>query len=359
MRRFFLFVSLLVCLAVFAAASGSAEQVAVPTPTPTPTLTPAPIPTLSAGPEPTASPTAEPTPTPVPTPSPTPEPTPTPVPAVLERFRGQDPLESWTLEDTDLLHIWFPGIMNSDEAILMYQDDVWLIDCGDPYNARFGTELMARLGIARINRLYNTHPHPDHLAGLELTDTAFPVDELYLCFPEDANDTAKNAVAYAREKGISVLSYNNGQTFTMGDGKVSLKFFYNEYDGKLNRINDCSAATLLRFGDRTMLFTADIERAGQAELLSTVSPEDLRADILRYPHHGKHGLEDAFWDAVSPSLAVVTNCYMEKWGGPIYLNYRRIPVLYTAAYNKVVHLYTDGVKWVAEYAPLDSLPAAD
>jgi Leucine-rich repeat (LRR) protein len=68
MRRFFLFVSLLVCLAVFAAGAESAEQVAVPTPTPTPTLTPA----LSAAPVPTASPTAEPTPTPVPTETPTP-----------------------------------------------------------------------------------------------------------------------------------------------------------------------------------------------------------------------------------------------------------------------------------------------
>ena len=86
--------------------------------------------------------------------------------------------------DAKFLHVWFPNIANEDEAIICYDDEVWLIDCGDGRGASRGVKLMRKLGITEIDKLFNTHPHHDHLNGLQIMDEAVPVSELLICYPE-------------------------------------------------------------------------------------------------------------------------------------------------------------------------------
>ena len=102
-----------------------------------------------------------------------------------------------------------------------------------------------------------------------------------------------------------------------------------------------------------MLFTADIERAGMRVLQSRVSGEELRADIIKYPHHGKAPLEDPFAALVQPLYAIVTN-KERGWDGQLWLRYRHIPYANTRVGG--VYLTTDGGgHWIAErlYDPQD------
>ena len=87
--------------------------------------------------------------------------------------------------------------------------------------------------------------------------------------------------------------------------------------------------------------------------LDSLDPESLRADIIKYPHHGKTGLLEEFYQAVRPSLAVITNVRVD-WAGIDYLKMKRIPYLLTCSQDAYVHLYTDGTTWVAEYVPMGS-----
>lgn len=278
-----------------------------------------------------------------------PEPIPE-LPVIVNHSLPDDPWADIKFRsDSVFLHIWFPNIMNADEAILLCEDEVWLIDCGDERSAARGVELMNKLGITKIDKLFNTHPHYDHLRGLEVTHTSVPVKELLICFPEDACETMINAVAYAKEHAIPIRQYNDGEIFTMA-GRVSLKFFFND-DESLD-MNNNSAQTLLQYGDRRMLFMADMDRPGQQVMLTRRSAEELRAEVIKYPHHGKTGLLDEFYQAVRPQLAVITNSYV-KWGGIEYLIWKQIPRFYTNPTEKYVHLYTDGKTWVAEYVPMN------
>ena len=73
----------------------------------------------------------------------------------------------------------------------------------------------------------------------------------------------------------------------MGDGLVTLKFFFNNHNDETLDMNNNSAQTLLQYDSRRMLFTSDMERAGQEAILQHVDPADLRAEVLKYPHHAK------------------------------------------------------------------------
>ena len=281
----------------------------------------------------------------------TPEP-----PPILNRIRDPKCLDSVRFHlDVKLLDIWFPDIMNADEAILLYDGEVWLIDCGDEKNGVRGAELLKKLGVTKIDKLFVSHPHHDHINGLAVTDETASVEQLLVCFPPDSTESMIKAMDYAETAGITVKEYEDGDVFAMGDGRVTLKFFCND-DPALD-MNNNSAVTLLQHGTRRMLFCADMERPGQAVLTSRVSPEALQADILKYPHHGKSGLMDEFLQAVSPSVAVITNTSV-RWGGVEYLSWRMIPYYYTVWYTATanyLHLYTDGSVWVIEYVPVDSV----
>ena len=253
--------------------------------------------------------------------------------------------------DADLLHIWFPNIMNADEAILIFQGETWLIDCGDEKNGARGGELISRLGIDRIRKLFNTHPHHDHLNGLRITDETAKVEELRICFGGASTEHMIRAVTYAEENGIRVAEFRDGSEFAMGDGSVTLKFWCNT-DPSLD-MNNQSAQTLVRYGERTILFTADMERSGQANLLTRVAASALKADLLKYPHHGKTALEEEFLRAVNPEAAIITNKTVADWGGVRYLEAKGVPYIYTNQTGVYLHLVTDGEHWIVEQVPQD------
>jgi beta-lactamase superfamily II metal-dependent hydrolase len=158
-----------------------------------------------------------------------------------------------------------------------------------------------------------------------------------------------SAVSYAESNDIAIREYGDGDVLSMGDGAVTLKFWVNT-DPSLD-MNNQSAQTMVTFGERKILFTADMEQAGQAVLMERVGAEELKADLIKYPHHGKTGLLDEFYQAVRPQLAVITNSYV-KWGGIEYLIWKQIPRFYTNPTEKYVHLYTDGNTWVVERVPM-------
>ncbi len=268
--------------------------------------------------------------------------------------------------DAKILEIWFPNIMNADEAILIYEDEVWLIDCGDERMGSRGAALLKKLGITEIKKLFNTHPHHDHLNGLKATAQAAKVRELLFCFDADNihhSNSLKNykaAVAYANRNEITVSSFEEGSIFAMGDGAVTLSCYGNTSTSL--DVNNRSAQILIRYGKRTILFMADMEKPGQEAMLERVPAETFKADILKYPHHGKSAMDDTFLDAVNPEIAVITNQKVEDWKGIKYLKKQGIPYVYTNVYHHInsrtkkplfLHLKTDGEHWIIERVILD------
>ena len=53
-------------------------------------------------------------------------------PKVIDRITNPDTDPSFVFDDKeDLLEIWFPYIRDQDCAVFRYQNQVWMLDCGD------------------------------------------------------------------------------------------------------------------------------------------------------------------------------------------------------------------------------------
>ena len=87
------------------------------------------------------------------------------------------------------------------------------------------------------------------------------------------------------------------------------------------------------------------------EKLSRVNRDDLRAEIIKYPHHGKTGLFEEFYQTVNPYLAIITNIKTD-WAGVGYLSVKKVPYMFTCTIDAYLHLYTDGYTWFVERVPM-------
>ena len=278
---------------------------------------------------------------------PTPAPTPEPPDVVVNNARTPRDIPDFHFpKDAKLFEVWFPNIRDADEAILMYDGQVWMIDCGDERAATRGVPLLKQLGIEKIEILFNSHLHHDHINGLAITDDTAKVGEVRICFPPDLTESGLKLIQTAEDRNIPIKEYKDGDTFFMGDGAVKLLFLKN--DESYLDMNNQSAQTLITYGERSILFMADMETPGQKAMIDRIGGGLLKCDVVKYPHHAKHDMYTPFYEAMDAKLAIVTSVEGRGDAGQLAIDYRGLPAVYTASSSSFTHLVTDGHYWLCE-----------
>lgn len=274
------------------------------------------------------------------------------------RFRGQRPavLGAWALFFAVLVIHPFPsgskGLkvtvldVGQGDAILVEFPGrrTMLVDGGGFPEGRFDvgesvvSPFLWRKGIKRLDYLVMTHPHPDHLGGLPAVARNFRVGEFW-----EAERPAGLASYTALERALGSRAVRR----TVGRG------FSTRENGTLVEVlnpaasagpetgseaeNDRSVVLKLTWGGASFLLAGDIGRESEAGLLRSVP--DLRARVLKVPHHGSDTSSTAaFLAAVRPEWAVITAGEGNRYDFP------RAGVLerYALAGAKVLRTDTDG-----------------
>lgn len=251
-------------------------------------------------------------------------------------------------EGTPILEIVFPRVYSSDCAIIRFGDETMMIDASTSNPTMIGRirTAMDSMGIDHIDLAYNSHPHDDHLDGFPFVHDYAPIQRFAVAFPADFNGRMKTLTAFAAEHAIPVTQLQDGDTLTLGDGAVTMTVIQRWNNPKWGA-NDLSAMLLIRFGDRTILFAGDVEHRAEQAMLNELPTCGLKADIIKYPHHGQQPLVDGFMEAVSPELAIMTGAYEVMDNGKKCLDRHNVP--YLLSFRGLTRLRTDGQTWVVDY----------
>ena len=259
---------------------------------------------------------------------------------LVDRIHDEEAV--WSFDpDAELLHIWFPRIHDCDAALIACGGEYALIDCCDEGQASRLANLIMAAKVPRIDWLFNTHPHHDHLGGLSAVADTVPVRQFLICFHEYYNERMQSALAVAKARMIPVVHYGDGDRFEIGSAQLQV-FLKGEPDWS---VNEQSAVMRLSLGERSMLFMADTQ-ARTFNLLAAMEERGLMdVDIIKYPHHGVELLTESFLRACEPDFAVITNT--DRVSEALALLDRE-GIAYALTAYSAVHLVTDGSVWVAE-----------
>jgi competence protein ComEC len=216
----------------------------------------------------------------------------------------------------------------------------------DPGEEAVSPYLWSR-GFKKIDVVALTHAHQDHLGGLTAILENFKVNELWVGREVDSRALSQ-LESVAKQRGTRIKHEIRGQTFAW-DG-IEGEFLWPEIAATEiapSAKNNDSLVLRLKFGERTLLFPGDAEKAVERAMLSENDEAEIHSDILKIGHHGsKNSTTPDFLSAVNPQIAIISSGEGNPYGHPSpevldRLQTAGVRTLRTDT-NGAIHILTDG-----------------
>ena len=204
----------------------------------------------------------------------------------------------------------------ADSILILAPDATVLIDAGENDQGDQVLRYLAAQGITSIDLLIATHPHSDHIGGMDTVINGIEVGRILMPALPDAliptTKTYTDLLIAIDRNDVHLQIAEPGQTFDLGDGALLTIL---GPQGSPRNLNDLSIVSRLDYGTVSFLFTGDIESAAEAALLASGVP--LQATILDVPHHGSRtSSTPEFIGAVAPALATISCGLDNSYGHP-------------------------------------------
>ena len=178
---------------------------------------------------------------------------------------------------------------------------------------------LRRLGVRRVPLLVLTHLHADHVEGVPGLLRGRRVGQVEIG-PLDEPAVEKQRLT--RWLGAtSVVRAQLGETRALGAVSWTVLDATARH-GTASDPNNSSIVLRLVTHGVTVLFTGDLEGDAQRELLDR--GVDLRADVLKVPHHGSRKQDPEFLDAVHARIALTPVGAGNPYGHPAAATLRRL-----------------------------------
>lgn len=240
-----------------------------------------------------------------------------------------------------------------DSCLVVFPDgQTMLIDGGMSAYGPVLAENLRRLGVEKLDYVVISHRHNDHAGGLWGVLETFPVEKVFYNGVVNENWSNPRQVEETLEKQkLDGQILAAGDSFTVGDVSVQILWpdkaeVGNTYDTSAE-LNNLSMVMRFDWGEFSALFTGDLYRAGELQLIKAQGSE-LDVDLVKIPHHGEDTSSSAdFGEAVSAEIAVATG-YMTMSHGDYYAYSKhgtRVLMDYTDGYIHVIGLSDGTIQW--------------
>lgn len=241
------------------------------------------------------------------------------------------------------------------DAFLLEKDGKFvMIDTGDIEHRDQIVALLHKYKVKEISKIIITHPHADHLGGMNAIFKNFKVDAIYDDGMPAGTGSYKNYLKQIKEKKIPYHVLKAGDEVDFFDG---VKFnvlgpvkVIKDQKGNSD-FNNNSIVGRLTYGSFSMMFTGDAEQEEEKTILGKGGT--LKSDVLKVGHHGSRtSTSPAFLKAVSPKNAFISCGQGNDYGHPHKVTIDKLEKakvqIYRTDRNGTVTLTSDGSSYRIE-----------
>lgn len=204
----------------------------------------------------------------------------------------------------------------ADSFLLVQNGKTALVDCGTRSTGENVVEHLKQLGITKIDYVFGTHPHDDHMGGMYDVITNFDIGTIIIPKVESGSVTANWYMKLMKEinSGGYNLEYASvGTLYHLGDATMKV---IGPITKEQSNLNNYSTVLKVSFGEQDIIMTGDAEKEVEEEIL--LSKENIDAEILKVGHHGSDtSSSEEFLDAISPDYALISSKLGNKHEHPI------------------------------------------
>lgn len=212
------------------------------------------------------------------------------------------------------LKAYILDVGQGDSAVVFFGNTTILIDAGEVDEGDVVVRDLKALGVKKIDLLVATHPHSDHIGGMQNVLSAFPVDRVLDTGMPHTSSLYENFLTTIEEKNIRYTVAEQGETIDL-DPALRVLVLSPPKDKVGDDLNENSIVLRISYGTVDLLFTGDAGKEAENALLKTGYPID--AEVLKVGHHGSSGSTGKeFLVRVNPGAAVISVGAGNPYGHP-------------------------------------------
>lgn len=214
-------------------------------------------------------------------------------------------------EENSKLTVHYIDVGQADSFFIeLPNKQTMLIDAGNNADDKLVVNYVKNLNYDTINYVIGTHPHEDHIGGLDTVINTFNIDKIYMPKAQANTITFEDVLKAIQNKGLKVTTAKAGVNILNTDNlNIDIIAPVNDtYDN----LNNYSAVVKLTYGNNSFLFMGDAEHLSENEITSGV-----KADVLKVGHHGSNtSTSQAFLNKVKPKYGVISVGKDNSYGHP-------------------------------------------
>ncbi|MGB9177060.1 MAG: lamin tail domain-containing protein [Methanoregula sp.] len=245
------------------------------------------------------------------------------------------------------LRAYFLDVGQGDSSVILFKDKVILIDAGEVDQGDRVVSDLQKLGVTRIDLLVATHPHSDHIGGMQTVLAHFPVKEVLDSGLPSTSSLYEHFLETVDREKIPSMTAEQGQTIDI-DPSLRILVLSPPKERIGDDLNTNSIVLRISYGTLNLLYTGDATTATEDIMEKAGYPLD--AQILKVGHHGSSSSGSAvFISRVSPELSVISLGNDNPYGYPHRETLQRLQDIDTMIYRTdrsgTILVRSNGATW--------------
>lgn len=215
--------------------------------------------------------------------------------------------EDYYIASDDELKVYFFDVGQADSIFVMSSGECMLIDAGNNADGKLIVKQLENMNIDKIDYVVGTHPHEDHIGGLDDVINNFKIKNVLMPKKTTTTKTYEDVLKAIKNANLKIKTPKVGDIFYVGMAKCEVMGIENDAEN----LNENSIIIELTYGDKKFLFTGDAEVANE----KLRSWDDI--DVLKVAHHGSRtSSSEEFLEQVKPEYAIISCGQDNDYGHP-------------------------------------------
>lgn len=237
--------------------------------------------------------------------------------SIIMSFNGSESTDITSKTERDL-EVRYIDVGQGDSTLVLLPDGKnMLIDAGTNSGAKSLVKELKNSGIEKIDYLIATHPHEDHIGGMDNVINEFEIGKIYMPKVDSSQTpttkTYEDVLDAVSDKGLKISRGKGGDRIIKGENLDVM--FVAPNSSKYSDLNSYSIAVKLEYGETSFLFMGDAEQDSEKEIID--SGYNIEANVLKCGHHGSNtATSKDFVEKVSPKYAVISCGKKNSYGHP-------------------------------------------
>lgn len=209
--------------------------------------------------------------------------------------------------DQTSLKVYFFDVGQADSMLIQNNGENMLIDAGNNEDGEMLVNNLKTLGVEKIDYLVGTHPHEDHIGGMDDIINNFSIGKIFMPNVTTNTKTFEDVIDAAKNKDLQIETPKIGDEFTVGNANCGVVYVGADKEN----LNLSSIIIKLNYNNLSYLFTGDAE----AEIENKIDVGKI--NILKVAHHGSDtSSSEKFVKETAPEVAIISVGKDNSYGHP-------------------------------------------